>query len=150
MLSIPPLRVSASDRNMSRHRLIRYFRQAQQADRQRRGIYGTPNVHEPVFGRAISAFLQKTRDRDAARVFSGPGESTWTLIRPPASTTFGRLLLFKGLFCTAGQIIEGVCTRERIIADIKIKADSFVRLMRRTRVLVDPLTSDSFCRFGLI
>lgn len=50
---------------------------------------------------------------------------------------------------TAEQIIEEVYPRERIISDIRVKADSVVRLMRRAGVLEDPLTSDSFCRFGL-
>jgi hypothetical protein len=48
------------------------------------------------------------------------------------------------------QIIEEVYPRERIICDIRVKADSVVRLMRRAGVLEDPLTSDSFCRFGLL
>jgi hypothetical protein len=49
----------------------------------------------------------------------------------------------------AEQIIEEVYPRERILSDIRLKADSSVRLMRRAGVLEDPRTSDSFCQFGL-
>jgi hypothetical protein len=50
----------------------------------------------------------------------------------------------------AEQIVEEVYPRERVISDIRQKADSVVRLMRRAGVLEDPRTSDSFQQFGLI
>jgi hypothetical protein len=62
----------------------------------------------------------------------------------------GSLATFGFSADVAEQIIEEIYPRERVISDIRLKADSVVRLMRRAGVLEDPRTRESFQQFGLI